>query len=242
MFFALATAIICTAFFIEALLGFGGGIIAVPLLAQFLEPAKAVTIVLFFQLLNSLYLASTNYKKADRQSLRLIVPSIVIASIAGVLLTPYMSQTFFMFVLGALILLDLIRARFYPSLGSEAMREAPPVLIGGVVGLILGAFGIGGPILVMYLNEKFTDRFVFRATLISIFFVSNSIRGLTSVFTTAFDGTVLKYCLIALPFFLLSIFLGQKAHNYLGQAAFRKGVELLLFLAAISLIVRSLMI
>lgn len=237
--FSFTVAVIATAFFFESVLGFGGGIIAVPLLAQFMTPANAVATVLFFQILNSAYLASGNFRKADMPTLKALAPTMIVASFAGVFLNTYMPQKFFMAVLGVLILADLARARFSPGFGSAAVRATPAPVVGGIVGLILGAFGIGGPILVMYFNEKISDRFVFRATLIAVFFISNCVRGVTSAFTDVFNIELLKQCLLVLPFFACAIFLGQRLHNRVSEKVFRRGVEILLFLAAISLLFRA---
>lgn len=231
--------IISSAFFVEACIGFGGGIISVPLLVLYMPPTEAVSLILIFQFLKSIVLAPLNYRQASREILLRLLPGVFLGSIIGVLWTALLPEKIVLASLAVLILIYLVRERFFANVGKGKIGKTPATVIGGSAGWILGAFGSGGPVLVMYLKEKIQDRISFRATLITTFLISNVTRLIASATTGVFNHNTLILAGLTLPFFTLGIYLGQKYHAQINEQVFRTAIDLLLLIAAVSLLFKT---
>lgn len=91
-------------------------------------------------------------------------------------------------------------------------------------GIIHGAFGSGGPLIVVYATRVLGDKGVFRVTL-SLFWICMNVFLITS--WTAQGIIQLKHvhmALLCLPFTLTGLFIGNHAHHRMNEFTFKRMV------------------
>lgn len=232
--------IIFIAFFGESMFGFGGGLVAIPLLSLLLGVKDAVTLVLIFQLLMGLLIWKT-YRQIEWKVAKPMTFGLIIGTVAGTLLLAQSSIVFLQLFLAIFILIFLIKTFFFNgfSFGSKTSSIIGSS-VGASGGLFQGLIGTGGPVLMMYLSVAISRKTILRATLIYLFFITSIIRVGLSIPQGLFTSRLLNLALIALPFFLLAIALGQIAHYKVSEKYYKITIYIILLSASISLLFKSL--
>lgn len=232
--------IISVAFFGESLFGFGGGLIAIPLLSLILGVKDAVTLVLVFQFLMGI-LIFKNHKFIDWKVARPMTYALVVGVVAGTLLLSGLNTTFLQIFLAVIIILFLIKSEFFGSITLGKGRNNLYASIAGLVGgLLQGLIGAGGPVLTMYTSTAINKKIAVRATLIYLFFIPNIIRMALSVPQQLFSEEIVRLAFLALPFFAVAIYLGQRIHHHINEKYYRLSINIVLAFSALALVIKAL--
>lgn len=233
---ALFVIIIAFSFFAQSILGFGSGLIAVPLLILFMPVQDAVTVLILFEFLIGLLIFKT-HKNTAIELVNSLVPAMVIGTVLGILSLKYISEDAIRLIFAGYIIFYLLRnhTSFDPFkiIIDRGGALFAGLLGGGLNGMISG----GGPAFVLYLKEQSASSVALRANVTAILFVANIPRifgswaaGLLTVDLVILGAT-------AIPAFLLAIVLGQKLHHKIPQKIFYVLIEALLVCTALSLII-----
>lgn len=99
-------------------------------------------------------------------------------------------------------------------------------------GMMQGAFGTGGPPIVVYADRALRDKSVFRATLSLVWLTLNTVLVATFLATGRLNYELGWLNLACLPATLLGMWLGTHTHYRLNERAFRLSVYGALLLAA----------
>lgn len=228
---------IAGAFFLDVSVGFGGGLLAIPLISLFIEPLQAIYLILIFQFLKGA-LVFSNYRDVDWGLLLKILPGMVLGTLAGLFFATQLSLDLVRLSLSSLLLIYVVQKRFFNGFFGTYNPKIGAAIPGAIGGFIMGGFGIGGPIYVMYYKEKTKDQITFRATLIATFALTNFIRIISAVVEGVYDNQMLQLALYGLPVFIFSLFLGQKYHKDIPKILFENIVDALLVLSSLSLLVK----
>jgi len=103
-------------------------------------------------------------------------------------------------------------------------------------GLFQGAFGAGGPLVVIYASRAIADKTLFRVTICMLWVVLNAIVVGQHIVTGTLRGHTLRVALCCLPFTVLGWFFGNKAHYSINDGAFRKVVYSVLIASGVFLV------
>lgn len=235
MTYALSTLIIFGAFFGQAIFGFGGGLLSVPLLSVILSVQDAICTSLIFQLLTGLILLKS-WDQIPWQTIRPLGLGLFVGTIVGILMLAYTPDFYLRLLLLAFILLFLIRSRVFKERRFPGIQRPIWATTTGVMaGFVQGILGTGGPVVIIYLNETVEDQGQFRSAAIITLFGCNVLRLFIAAPTGLLSAPVAKVSLIALPTFLIALALGQRLHHVVPAETYRGGVELLMVIAAITL-------
>jgi hypothetical protein len=228
--------IIFVSFFAEAIFGFGGGLISIPLLSTFLPVKDSVTIILIFQFLMGFLIFKT-YKETDWKLAHPMTIGLLIGTVIGTLTLSFVSNLFLRKFLAIFIILFLIKMIFFKSF---TFGKSNKKLLGGVAGLVGGLFqgiiGSGGPIFTMYLAEVSSNKIAFRATLIYLFFITSIVRIVMSFKTGLFTNDITQFAVPLVPIFFIAIIMGQLIHKKIDEKYYNLAIILILSYAAISLL------
>jgi len=141
-------------------------------------------------------------------------------------------------ILGALLLLPVIRLFFFPNTDRSGLKNSNwylSLLVGGSIGLLSGMIGIGGGIILspVLLLLKWTDQKQ-TAAISALFIFVNSVAGLAGQFTKgiAFNNYMLMYVVIAFSGGLLGAYYGASRFN---QNVLKNVLGIVLFMAAVKL-------
>ena len=108
-------------------------------------------------------------------------------------------------------------------------------------GIIQGAFGTGGPFIVIYSARALPEKRVFRVTLSLLWFTINSCRlifWLSDGRLTAPESG--KALLWAFPVMLAGVILGDYLHNKVSERNFKIGAYAILVLSGIFMTINNL--
>ena len=232
--------IICIAFGGEAIFGFGGGLIAIPLLSLFLGVRDAVTLALLFQVAMGVLIFKVHRNIRWRVA-RPISGGLVVGTVTGTLLLSRANTTFLQLFLACTILAFLIKMIWLKGLAVHNIHSKPWTTGSGfVAGLCQGLIGIGGPVLAMYLSVALPKKDQFRATTIYLLFMVCVIRLIISVPQDLYSRQLIELAAYALPFFAIVVTAGQILHQKINQTYYQRAIYLILLIAALSLFFKAL--
>ncbi len=229
--------VIALAFFTQGLLGFGGGLIAVPILSLFMPVQDVVTVIIIYQISMGLLLLR-NWQEVAWIHIRKLLPGMVIGVTLGILTLKFVPADGLRLILAAYICLHLLRTytKFDPL---KIVIEGGGAHLSGFMGGTLNAMiGGGAPAFILYLQDKAKGYSQFRANVMAILFLSDMPRLVVIIGTGMMTKDLLLLGAMAYPGFLMALFLGQKFHDKIPQVAFFRGVGIVLACTAVSLVLK----
>ncbi len=230
-------AIMAFAFFIQILMGFGGGLIAIPLLSLFVPISYAVTLVMIFQFLTGFAVIASR-KDIDWSIIKAVMPATCLGIIIGVFGLRYINDDLVRIFLAAFLIIYLLKSIFGIDFIKNSVVKIGDHGVGLLGGFIAGLIGMGAPIYVVYFAEKGIKNASFRANMLTILFISYVLRLPLSAGLGFIDKNMLINAAYILPAFLIAIFLAQKIHLKIPEALFKNIVNILLGLSTIVLLTK----
>lgn len=226
----------------EALTGFGSIVIALSLGALFFPIDWLQTVLVPLNIVMSGYLSWKHRQHIDKALLgKLILPFMLLGTLAGVALQPWLAGRLLKLLFAALILWFAVRELLKMRGGIQPKAKATwwSRSIIGAAGITHGLFASGGPLLVYGLAGMQLDKARFRATLILVWFTLNSV--LTVLFLAQGRLQAVYVPLLAyLPLVPLGVVIGEHLHHKINETAFRALIYWVLAVAAVALMVASL--
>lgn len=218
------------AFIVRGLTGFGASMIGIGSLSLVLPPAQVVPAFLALELLTTAHLLPGVWRQVDWRSLRWVIAGCLVATPLGLQLLVGLDASV-MRLLVSLCLLGIACFMLFGPTRQLAARPPPgplgALVVGAVSGWLNGAAGIGGPPAIVFYFAS-AGAAVSRATLIAYFLI-------TDVYALAWAGgtgllahTGWPLVVVALPFSLLGITLGQRLYRGLDEARLRRVIWTLL--------------
>lgn len=237
----LLATLVAVAFFVETVTGFGGTVVAVAL-ASFLLPVReylpahvAVNVLL------SAWIAARDAAAIDRALLlRRVLPAMLIGFPLGALAFTRMgTQT------GRL---EAAFGAFVAAVGAWRLLgpvggAAGPARIGATLvsaGVVHGAFGTGGPLVVIAISSLGLDKRSFRATLSALWFLLSFALLAVYAWDGALGAASLRTSLVLVPGLIVGTLLGQRVHARVDPLRFGRAVNGMLLLAGLLLLARNL--
>lgn len=222
--------------------GFGGGIVAVPLLALI---APLSTVVPFTSALNtiaSVLYGSSNWRKVEWRELARIAPFAVLGAAVGVALLAHVDPRPLSRVFGVFVMVYaaymLYSSGEMPAIPRRWLTPLAAVLsiAGGAIGSLFG--GAAGPVFVMYLNALKIEKDQFRATLTMLMVALGCTRIIGYAIVGMYNTTVLTLLVVGLPLMLLGGYLGNRIVQRFDQRKFNLAVGGIIFISGILLILK----
>ena len=220
--------------------GFGGGIVAVPLLALIAPLSAVVPFTSALNTIASVLYGSSNWRKVEWRELARIAPYAVAGAVIGIALLAYvdprpLSRVFGVFVM-AYAAYMLYTAGEMPAIPRRWLTPLAAVLsfIGGAIGSLFG--GAAGPVFVMYLNALKIEKDRFRATLTMLMIALGFTRITGYAALGMYTTTILTLVVIGFPLMLLGGWLGNRIVQRFNQRRFNQAVGCVIFLSGALLV------
>ncbi len=223
-------AIALVAFVVRGVSGFGSAMVGIGGLSLLLPPQQVVPAFLALELLTTAHLLPSVWRQVDWRSLRWVIGGCVLATPLGLTLLAGLDAGLMRLVIsGCLLAIAVV------MLGGLAQRWAPrqtpgplgALAVGAVSGALNGAVGISGPPAIVFYFAT-TAVATSRATLIAYFLFTDvwalALAGGAGLLT----GAAWPLIVVALPFSLAGIWLGQRIYLRLDEAQMRRLVWCLL--------------
>jgi uncharacterized membrane protein YfcA len=231
----LVALIVLVAALVQGVMGFGGALIAMPLLAALLGIKTAAPAFALIGVAATFFNSVRLRRHATGKDLIQLALPAVLGIPLGVWLLARVDEAIVTRVLGVV----LVAYAVYALLGwavPPLRHRAWAFVVGFTSGILTGAYNTGGPPVVVYgvAREWPADRF--RANLQTFFLLSSAfvvaLHGLAGHLT----APVWQCALISLPTLLVGQLIGARLCRYLNPAVFRKIVLLFLGLVGASLL------
>jgi uncharacterized membrane protein YfcA len=236
--YLLICAVIFFAGFTQGLSGFGSILLAIPLLAAFLDiktvipltalAGLAMTTILLIQLWNHL-----SWKEITPFLIG-TVPGIPL----GVQFLKQVDKSMVELVLGSLLLaysLYSLISRRLPG----GTRERWAYVFGFLGGCLGGAFSASGPAVIVYASLQDWPKDRMKASLQGMFFVADMIVVLFYIINGFITPVVLKYFGVSFPALLFGTFVGSLFYGRINDIQYRKVMFVLLGLLGSFMICRA---
>ena len=224
------------AFFFQATIGMGAGLISISILSLFLSPQKVIPLICIFQLLSGLVVIPVRHH-IHRETIAKGFILIIGGAFLGSYLLPYVSDQFVRLALGVYIFLELLKQRFF----KDAFDIIPKAALIPSGAIINGMFGMGGPLFAVYYQKLGLGPQQFRATSLAVLTVANLTRLPNFYWSGLIDKHMLYESILLLPVFILSLIVGHKLSKRLEPKFFKGLIQLVLFCASVSLLSKALL-
>ena len=227
----LVAAVVAGAHLLEGITGFGSAVIALPFLAMLLGIKVAVPLLCFLGWPMALYLTLRSYRSIRWREFLFIAVYAGIGIPFGILLFDRMAPAALTLLLGVVMIgvgahgfRSAAKVPGSPVPAAAPRRSLPMRLLLVAGGVIHGAFGTGGPFIVIYASRALPEKSLFRVTLSLLWLTLNSFRigdwlvRDPSLLTPELGRTVL----FSLPFMAIGLLAGDRLHRRVDERRFRR--------------------
>ena len=242
-----AVAVIVTgAHLLEGITGFGSAVIALPFLAMLLGLKAAVPLLCLLGWPMALYLTLRSYRSIRWREFLFIALYAGIGIPGGIVLFDRMAPAALTLLLGGVMIgvgaHGFRSVSVAPAAPPAARRSLPMRLLLVAGGVIHGAFGTGGPFVVIYASQALPEKSLFRVTLSMLWLTLNSFRiGDWLVRDRSLlTPEVWRLVLISLPFMAIGLLTGDRLHRRVDERRFRRIVYATLAAAGVVMAGNSL--
>ncbi|MCB9252362.1 MAG: sulfite exporter TauE/SafE family protein [Flavobacteriales bacterium] len=225
---------ICAGFYIQTILGFGAAILALPILLLTLGLQDAVSFISVFFFLYSLYQMYKVRKAADMTTVYTLILGVIIGLIMGIQVLKIGHPVVLKKYLGAFIILYVVSRM--AKIKKQKWMDKFGLLFGIGSGFFSGLFSVGGPFCVIYVHNKDFKIDVLRSTIILTLGITDLIKLPMLFASNLVNLQILKSAAIVFPFFVASIYLGNRSYAFIKEDLFHKIIMILLLISGISLL------
>ena len=224
--------------FIKGVTGSGLPQIAIPVMATFIGVEPAVVIMAIPGVVtNTWLLVAYRHHRGEARDLPVLLATGIAGAVGGTWLLKSLDNQILSLVLAGVIILYVTVFLTHPHLSiPPAVTRFTSPIVGTVAGVLQGATGISGPVLITYLHSfrLRKEAYVFSLTL--LFQVYAVVQTFTLVTVGLFDERRLLYGLLALIPIMVMLRLGAVVAKRLSLKAFDHVVLALMIATALKLV------
>ena len=237
-YFLIALVVIFSGF-LRGFIGFGSGLLMIPILSYFYSPVFAMVFNIVIEIPATIYLTFVGIKKSNLKeitpmmfTMMLTIPfgTIFLVSVDEQIIKPLMSLLLIFFVI-------LIATGWRIK---STITKYVLVLGGAISGLMQGATGMGGPPYVTVLLSKNDSDDVARANILVI----TSGLVISAIISLYYFGLFTKDILltgaISAPIYVFATYIGTKFFNYSGNKYFRNSSLIALGVVGLATLIGAL--
>jgi uncharacterized membrane protein YfcA len=229
---AFAAVFIFLAAIVRGYSGFGFSLLAITSLSLIYEPAQIIPSIFLLEVAASLHLLPGLWRDIHWRSVWLLLIGTTLGTPLGVSLLANLPAAPMKVALAVFVILAAIL--LWRGFALKAMpNRAATLAIGAAAGAANGAFGIGGPPVILFYFASPAGATVGRASLVTFFLLTDMI-GLGFLARQGFvrQGNVIL-ALIFLPALIAGVWFGAKSFKSANPSQFRKWVLVILGVLAL---------
>lgn len=242
---ALLAVMLGAGFFVEAVAGFGGTVLAVSLGATRFPIATVLAVFLPLNLMLSAYLALRHRPAIAGRTLAVrIAPAMAVGMAGGTALALVVAADRAKIGFAALVIVvaarELVRLARPSPTATVPLRPTVAAVVLTAAGVIHGWFATGGPLVVAVAARMFPAKAALRATLAVLWFTLNLVVLTRLIGHGDLTATTLRASLVIVPVLGVALASGEWVHHRVSEPGFRWLVAALLLATGVILLVRSL--
>ena len=224
--------------FVQALAGFGGTLLSMPLGIMLMGIDLTKPVMTIVAWITGVIVVVTEYKHINKRELIKMVAVMLAGVLIGLWLTGRVQLQFLLIIYAVVVAGIGVKKLFF-----RQKKEAPPVLQNislGIAGLMQGLFVSGGSFLAVYSVAKLKDKQEFRATSNAVWAIINTVMITTYGISGALTADVLKMSAIAVIPTLAAVWLGGALTKKVKQSTFLKVVYVILIFSGAVLLITNI--
>lgn len=232
--------VITVAFAVRGGTGFGGGAIAVPLLALVFPLPVTVPVVTVLNILSSIGQGITDWRLIAWKEIRRVLPGSLIGVFIGMYFLTQIDPQPLGRALGIFVIVYALYTMLFagrtPAVPLRWMLAVAVVtsFSAGLIGALFG--GAAGPLFVIYLNAARLAKDVFRVTITTIMLFQGLVRIAGYAVFGLYDAHALMLLATALPLMLVGSWFGVRLIRRFDQALFNRAVGAVLLVSGAALV------
>lgn len=232
----LVALVVLLAALVQGVMGFGGALIAMPLLTALLGIKTAVPAFALIGVAATFFNSVRLRRHATAGDLIQLALPALLGIPLGVWLLARVDETIVIRALGVILVA-------YAVYGLSGLTMPPlrhrawALIVGFTSGILTGAYNTGGPPVVVYGVAREWSADQFRANLQTFFLLSSAYVVALHALAGHLTASVWEYALVALPALIVGQLIGARICRYLNAVVFRKIVLLFLALVGASLLI-----
>ena len=238
---AFTALVVCVAFVVRGMSGFGSSLVAMPLLALIMPIHTAVPLMglLAFVLICCLLLRDWR-DVIWREVWLLLVPTLAGVA-AGIVLFSSLENRLLLKCMGVVTIAYALYALAIQTMGLPQLRcserwAIPAGFSGSFIDTMFG--GGGGTVIVMYMHMRQIGKAAFRATAAMLWFFEMAARVLGYTVAGYYNADMLLLVALMLPVMWLATWCGERIHSRISQATFSRVLAVLLIAGGVTLLVK----
>jgi len=236
---AAAALVVCAAYAVYGLTGFGSTVLSLPILAHLMPLKFAVALLLLLDLAMGIAFNARAHRGIRMDEMAWLVPFALAGMVGGLTLLIQLPERSLITVLGVFVLTYALWGISRRG-AAQALSRVWSVPIGLAGGAFSALFGTGGVLFVVYTSGRLRSVTELRATTAAMILFSVSVRALLFLATGLFDQPGLLVSALALaPAALIGLLIGTRLHAKVRAVVVVRAIYLLLVVAGISLLVRA---
>jgi uncharacterized membrane protein YfcA len=232
--------VVTVAFAVRGGTGFGGGAIAVPLLALVFPVPVTVPVVTVLNMLSSVGHGIADWRHIVWRAIWRVLPGSLVGVLAGLYVLTLFDPQPLARALGVFVVLYALYVMVFAGrqvVVSQRWLPAVAVLSSTTAGLIGSLFGgAAGPVYVVYLNALQLGRDAFRVTITTIMLFQGVTRMAGYAALGLYDRHALLLLAAALPMMLAGSWLGARVVRHFDPLWFSRAVGAVLLASGTALI------
>ncbi|MDX2423561.1 MAG: sulfite exporter TauE/SafE family protein [Amphritea sp.] len=221
--------ILFLALLLRAAIGFGDGLLAVPLLTVFIELREAVPLILLLSTTISFFTLWKDRHALQLGSLKRTSFSAILGIPLGVLLLSFGNEDIAKGLLGFL-LITIAAWQLLPSSNFRLKGDGWSYLFGGLAGMLGSAYALRGIVFSIYGNLRGWGASEFKSTISGFYIISGVLIPITYIAAGLITQRLLGLYLLLLPAAILASIIGQRLTSKFDGAAFQRIIWLFLLL------------
>lgn len=233
---------------IQCITGFAGTVLAMPFSVMLVGFDVARPILNVLGIVASVIIVAQKRQFVNKKELLKITCIMLAGMVPGFLIINHFSvnsgvlyKTLGIIVIG-FTALGIIRSRRQDKNNvKKQKRPFNDIVMYGLLllsGIVHGMFVCGGPLLVVYANDKLKDSDEFRSTVSAVWIVLNSINMFTDIGAGRFNGNTVILLLISTAVLFLAMLIGNLIYKHMNKKAFMVLTYTLMAISGASLLVK----
>jgi len=206
-------------FYVQTVIGFGGSLVALPLLLFGMELPDAISYLSIFYFFSSVFLIAKEGRNIDMKLVLKLALASVVGVVLGILVLAFSKPIVLKKALGFFILTYVAYTLFWKK--RIQLSKSGVLSFGILAGFFSGVFSTGGPLYAVCVENSVKDMRIFRATMIALSALVTVTQIPVLVATGLLTFTHLKLSLYIFPVFLFAQFLGKLTFRKINGKVFK---------------------
>ena len=225
--------------FLRGFIGFGSGLLMIPILSFFYSPIFAMVFNIVIEIPATIYLTFVGIKKSNLKEITPMMFTMMLTIPFGTIFLVSVDEQIIKTLMSLLLIFFVILIATGWRIKSTITKYVL-VLGGAISGLMQGATGMGGPPYVTVLLSKNDSDDVARANILVI----TSGLVISAIFSLYYFGLFTKDILltgaISAPIYVFATYIGTKFFNYSGNKYFRNSSLIALGVVGLATLIGAL--